>query len=261
MKLNEGYTEIDELEKLTTEIILYFSNKNYMIVNRIYKRKNNNYNFNIDGEYLSNIIHNKNEYNLVNNIIENDLYVTWNENTKYSHFTNKPFLIKLKYPNKDFIENLNYNITTVNKNQDDNSINTEDAIRILKTSLGVAYRSTIIHELKHAYDYLISKGNFNKSKKSRIYHKTYKSNLNSDMDFKQYEDYLNLPHEYQARFSQYISSISTFIKSRIVKNNFMVLFKEFKNSDIIKFNYIKDPKDKKKLIKSLYKYWYLKNKE
>lgn len=254
MNLNEGYKETDELDKLATEIITYFANKNFSIVNRIYKRKNNNYSFNVDGDYLNNIVNNKNDYKLVNNLIENNLYFSWNDNTIYSYFTYKPFQIKIKYPNKNFIETLNYHISLLHKDPDDNSISKEDAIRALKTSLGVAYRSTIIHELKHAYDYLISKGNFDKDKRSKLYYKKY--NHDHEMTPEQYQEYLNLPHEYQARFSQFLSHINYELKK-----DFNYILYVFKNSNIIKYNRINDPKDKKRLIKALYKYWYLKQNE
>lgn len=67
--IKEGYKEIDELDNLTTEIISYFANKNFPIVNGTNKIKNNNHHFNLDGDYLNNIIKNKTQYNLINNII------------------------------------------------------------------------------------------------------------------------------------------------------------------------------------------------
>lgn len=252
--IKEGYKEIDELDNLTTEIISHFANKNFPIVNRIHKRRNNNYNFNLDGDYLNNIIKNKTQYNLINNIIDNNLYISWFDNIKYSHFNNKPFQIKLKYPNKNFIENLNYNISIADKDPDDNSISKENAIRILKTSLGVAYRSVIIHELEHAYDHLISKGNFDKDKKSKNFYK--KWNQDTDINSEQFQEYLNLPHEYKARFSEFLSD-----NKYQFKKDFNHILNLFKNNNKMKYNRIINDKDKKKLIKNLYKYWYIKQNE
>jgi hypothetical protein len=122
-------------------------------------------------------------------------------------------------------------------------------------------KNIVIHELQHAYDDFRSKKKYDTDKRSKNYYEKYKEYFenkdeNKKMTPEQYKEYLNLPHEYWARFTDYADSkgIDFFKKENINK-----IIKDFMKSDIIEMDQIEKYKDKKILLKTLYKYWYLVN--
>lgn len=251
--LAEGYREANEINDLATDIILFVAEKNFPLVNRISKRKNENYFFNTDTFDISEIKTNG-QYPLLGTLLKSDLTFFFKENISNSFFSPKHFTIYIKHPTDDFIRILHSNIDVYENNKDpeDNSFDKDMCFRILKTSLGVAYRSIIIHELQHAFDYMRSKGKYVDDKLSKSYYGKYTHDfydVNYKMTPEQYLKYLNMPHEYWARLSEYINSTTK------LNRDFDTLFRDFKDSNIIKFDKINSPKDRNKLIKALYKVW------
>lgn len=241
--IKEGYKDVDELNNIANNVIKEFSEKNYNLIYYIIK----------------------NDYSLI-------LTSYLNFNTKINFYTKELDIIfkynKSKNNNKAEYNEHNNTITIYNtfkivdeiknlfKYRSNKNISKEDAIKLFYLSCE-DIKGSLVHELQHALDNIKSNGNYTKNKKTKEYFKN-KQRLNLS-DNELIEDYLNLPHEYWARFSQYILKHKNLINSRLVKNNFIELFNNFKKSDIIHFNSIKDQKDKKILIKALYKYWYLKH--
>ena len=253
--IKEGYKEIDELNLLATDIIINFANKNYPMIARI--QRGGEYYFNNDMISIDDMIFDKEKYKILKNFIsdKNDpIVIIFDKNIRNSNFDNQHNIIRIKYDN-EFNELINYYIKNTDKNPEDNTISTNDKIRILKTAIGVVYRSDIIHELQHAYDFFISNKKYNKNKKSLNYYSKYKDyfkDQNIKITPEQYKEYLDLPHEYWARFSEFISDTYIF-KNKPFDN----ILDKFKKSTIIRY-YDLNQNSKKKLIKALYKYWYLK---
>lgn len=254
--LNEGHREVHEIDNLTTEIIQFLAEENFPLVNRIAKRNEKNYFFYTDIFDISEVKP-KNQYKFLETLLKYDLTFSFQENIRNSFFnpiSQNRFIIYIKHPTQDFIHTLNYNIDAAKERRDpdDNSFSEEDCVRILKTSLGVAYRNDIIHELQHAFDFFKSDGKYTNDKLSKSYYQKYKPDhydLNYEKTPEEYLAYLNLPHEYWARLSEYVNSTTK------LNRDFDTLFDDFKKSNIIRFNQINSPKDKAKLIKALYKVW------
>ena len=90
-------------------------------------------------------------------------------------------------------------------------------------------------------------------KKSKAYYNKYKidiDNPNYKYIDEQYQIYLILPHEYWARFSQFLK-----LPIAYKKLSFQEVLKIFKESNIINFDKINRKNDRKRLLVSLYKYW------
>lgn len=85
--------------------------------------------------------------------------------------------------------------------------------------------SVLIHELQHIVDNHRSKGKFDDDPRSNAYYKKYSGS--SDFDTERAFQYLNLPHEYWARFSQFIKKINFLDKSDQVK--------KYSPRDLLKF--------------------------
>lgn len=69
--------------------------------------------------------------------------------------------------------------------------------------------SSILHELQHAYDSWRSGGKYTSDKKSREYYKKYNGN-DTELSNQQYDKYMKLQHEINARFAQAIKEIDFF---------------------------------------------------
>lgn len=204
--IKEGYKEADELDKLATEIITFFTEKNYPIVNRINKRSNKenvkDYYFNFNMVNIEDAIIKKEIYNELEDFISirnRPLWIIISDNIKYSHYSGNENIIRLKNQEYKFKELLDYHIKVAPKDPDDNSINADYAKRIIRSILGTLYRSTLVHELQHAYDHFRSNGKYTNDKKSRNYYKNFNAMVD-DMSNKNFLKYLKLPHEYWARF-------------------------------------------------------------
>lgn len=118
-----------------------------------------------------------------------------------------------------FVKEDPYTITKFNeyiKKWDYN--NTEDILRDISNNMNKSYHSHLLHELQHAYDdwrsnnKAIRDKSYDYKSNTELYNKYTKNlNLNQNMkeeelDFiaKHHKEYLNLPHEVDARFTQAI---------------------------------------------------------
>lgn len=130
----------------------------------------------------------------------------------------------------------------------------EDAFTMLNNQ-GKAMASTLLHELQHAYDHYRSEGKFNKvdPEKSEKLDQAFKTDqkLGQERLNQLYKDYMNLPHEVWARFSQAIDALES--KNMIQGQDFNKVKEEFEKV----MDGYKDLKDKmkKRILKTLYKYW------
>lgn len=123
--------------------------------------------------------------------------------------------------------------------------------KIIKAGNELKIKSALVHEIQHAYDDYRSEGMYSTGKRSSKYDKRFGGDTGTTEN--NYSDerlraYLNLPYEYWARFSQFISNID--IKSF---ENFNLLWNEF-GKGFEGYGYL-SPNDKKRIARSLYKYW------
>ena len=127
--------------------------------------------------------------------------------------------------------------------------------------------STLIHELQHAYDYWRSKGNYTSLKKSRDYFNKYASKDGS-YDEVQYNRYMKLQHEINARFAQAIDKTNFYSRNMEDKslprgykiiNDINDVIKDFKDT-FYGFE-LMTPKVKERLLNRVIKmYWEVKEK-
>jgi hypothetical protein len=116
-------------------------------------------------------------------------------------------------------------------------------------------RDTIAHELQHAYDSWRSKRMYVANKTVAKYRADYPDE-NAPITPQQYKDYLRLPHEINARFTETIKNLKLIVKNSDGSFD-MVPFDKLKKEFEIKFegfNVIK-PKMASSLIKRLYTYY------
>jgi len=255
--INEGYREVNELVKLADLIIKKIAELNINIV-KYYLNRNKNFErfylmdlsydlfmdnkelvdqFNIIKPFIERIL-NKPEYDITINFV-----LTENLTAKGSYSKNRenPY-INLYHDDKSF----KYFLKIVNNTGE---FTVDKLVKVLNQTT----KTTLVHELQHAFDDFKSKAKFDTDKKSIEYYKNKANKTNIDNEL--LSQYLNLPHEYWARFSEYISSKNDNYLKNIGIHKF---FDDFKSSEIIELNKIDDIKDRKKLLKALYKYWYLK---
>ena len=128
-------------------------------------------------------------------------------------------------------------------------------INALDIVMGANIRSTLIHELQHAYDDWRSGGKYDRNKRTADYRKTYSTDTLSggDVTFspEHWAKYVQLPHEYWARFSQTVRDI--FMFPAAYEKPFPDIQKKFVEK-FPGYKLMQEP-DKKRLLKALYKYW------
>lgn len=119
----------------------------------------------------------------------------------------------------------------------------------VKQAFSRLYGKNLLHELQHAYDAFRSKNLYAKDKRSKKYYKKLKNPQSNSLSDKEMDNlYLSLPHEYWARFSEFIGSI--FFAGKPSFSVYLKVFKEnFEGWDVLKNS------DKIRLIKALYKYY------
>jgi hypothetical protein len=255
----EGYKEHDEMDKLTTEIIKYFAEKNIATVNRFLKK--NIISFNYDFALIDEIA-NVNNYSIIADFIRNsnvsielDHNVKLNSKADYSS-QNKQIKIYISNDNEDSKNNLNSIITPYLN--DDKQVEYEDSFKIIKTFLGVSYRNDILHELQHAYDDYRSDNKYRTDKESIKYYKDVKSGIykeDSKMTPEEFKIYSSLPHEYWARFSESLNDLHYDIRSK--NKSFNDIYNRFKTT-IRGWENI-SPDNQKRVLKALYGYYNLIN--
>jgi hypothetical protein len=275
--IEEGYREADELILLTTDIITYFGNANWFTLKQIAKEeKFTRYNLDFQNNNIK-----------LYEIVETINKVAVRDNTKYSdnikkfigsagvtiHFVTNiassglysKSISQMEFgnttiPRKDNRIYINLNDGKFIKSLEhegifEYSFTPEEFQEMLKKALTAGLKDTIVHELQHAYDDFISNGKYASDKRSKKYYanNTYNSfDPESKMSDKQYEQYLNLPHEYWARFSEALASIDV----RPDLDDFNSVFNDFKYSFAGYETLL--PNAKKRILNSLYKFYVLK---
>ncbi len=267
--LFEGLAEERALDRFANDILIYVSecllkNNEY----GIYKRENDDYYRIYSNVFVikpNTLVHFENYSDSVKNfIIKSGIRIFFTTETQesgtkgYYIAPNNIFLVYQIDDFKDIWQMLNGKYISFG----DHVLTKVENLDIY-SKLFYKFQSTILHELKHAYDYYVSKGNLTNSKRWRKHVEILK-NLPQDVTKRTFTDmnrkttsYLKLPHEISARFSQALGKI-TFDKYDDTwtdrnKKDFKDVFKDFK----IKFenwNVLTDQM-KRILIKRLYKYW------
>ena len=257
MELNEGYTEITELEKLSIEIVQFFADKNSDFIKRIINGLDSKEYFNYESGFIYDIVPDKSIYPVLKDFIDKtDINIRFIDNFSSSgvfipNGRKSGGEIWLKIEDyTEFITEIGYGIEFYNLK---NEWSVEKATQLLRITLGSEIRSILIHELQHAYDDFRSNGNYAHDKKSNNYYKnlSYKP-LSPDavMDDKTRQIYLTLPHEYWARFSE-------FTTKRYMGGSFEQILATFKQT-FSGYNLFSD-NVKNRLQKALYKFWDEKN--
>lgn len=120
--------------------------------------------------------------------------------------------------------------------------------KIVESSKKCGIKSALVHEIQHAYDDYRSGGKYSINKRTERYINKYGSGNYDDTSDERMKAYLNLPQEYWARLSQFISNND--IKSY---GDFNLLWNKFRD-EFEGFEHLSND-DIKRLSKSLYKYW------
>lgn len=136
-------------------------------------------------------------------------------------------------------------------------------MRVINSFLEGLYKkeliSTLIHELQHAIDNFRSGGKYDSDKRSREYYAKARTGEytpageEGPMKPGQYEEYLQLPHEYWARFSQFVNDVRWKHKRRLLDQTpsdlLRILRLKFKG-----WNQLSGP-DKRRIIKATINYY------
>lgn len=247
--INEGYREVRELDRLATDIITWYANANASMINRIHKKGFELLYFNEDMVSLK-AAANPEDYTILKDFINNSgiYFMLDSEISAKGYFQQFLKKITINTLNNEFVNNLQHQLKHIQSDSETGKINSSDATNILKIAMGVGFRGTIIHELQHAYDSMISDGKYVHDAKSQKYYKTINSqtdDLDSDMSDDERNRYLGLPHEYWARFSEIVNK-ENFLQLDVhaAVSKFQREFIGWKNINLA---------GKKRLIKSLYK--------
>lgn len=253
--INEGYREAKELDALATKIVQYFADVNYPIVNKLSKMEHWNMNDLVlrRDDYRIHEFYDPNKFVILQDFLKTNLtiYFSLSLNSEGVFITSNNS-IQIKLRSKPFYNNLKYQLQYVTKDPEDGSISEDESKRVLRTAMGVAFRSVIIHELQHAYDNYVSKGKYTSDKKSEKYYKNKQYDgftIGSMMSPEERKVYLTLPHEYWARFSETVSQLS--IGSKYM-NNMQDLVDEFRGR-FDGWHLFRDS-EQKRLLKAFYKY-------
>ena len=252
--LTEAYNAVDEIKDLTTDVILYFAKQNFPLIARLNRRGIHQNFIHFNNEYMgiNPQMIDINKYKVLRSFINSgSCYIQFvtgiNVNGSYGNGR-----IEINMNRKEFIENLTYTMGIADRHPDDNTISAEDAYRIIRVGIGVAFRSTLMHEIRHAYDDFISKSNYANDKKSLKYYKNKTDDPtapNYTMSPEEHKIYLTLPHEYWARFTQTIHDIN---KSKPFNDFFNEFKRNIKGWDLLTQN------NRERLGKAAYRYWDLK---
>lgn len=238
--LNEGQTEVNEIYLLADQIIEFFAKRN----DKFYKEiKEDGY---IE-DYLVKMVFNPSKYKtLIPFISQFDLLIQFNKdenrNIKGEFSMNSDTYepsasIIINTNNKWFESNIEMGYDKYKDNE----------YEILKYGLSKTFRSSIAHELQHAYDYFRSEGKFSKSKQSaEFYKQVNKDNILDGFSPEAEKMYNNLPHEQWARFTETMEEL-------VFDGGFKDVLNQFKDK-YRNFNALSE-KDKNRLIKALYVYY------
>lgn len=118
----------------------------------------------------------------------------------------------------------------------------------IKEVIDHLYKNLIVHELQHAYDSFRSKGKYKSDQLSKKFYGELKKDPKNYISTKEGKEiYLMLPHEYWARFSQFISKIvNPYFEFHPLLKKFEKEFDGYSNLP---------QKDRQRLLKALHKYF------
>lgn len=154
---------------------------------------------------------------------------------------------------------LNYKTQFINDLNDDKNTGGLTSGILWYSKFYYKFHSILLHELQHAYDDYISKGKVFNKKNDDIGEaiRNINDKTNNDLVFEIYKNYLNLPHEINARFAQAIQKTRMWnLKEETwdkIINDFKLCFKDFK-SNFVGWNVL-DEKYKKRITNRVYKLW------
>lgn len=256
--IQESYKEVDELDELTTDIIIYFAKHNKNGIRKVHDDRTMRFEFITDTATLLQCVDDLDKYKVLYEFInEVTLKIFFDNSTKNYYYSSDKKCIYLGtqpgYASDWFNNNIIYFFDHFNIDPDE-YITTDECYKIARTSLGVGYRSIILHELQHALDHFKSDGKYHSDKKSKKYYKELKhdpADPNSpDMTPEEYDIYLTLPHEYWARFSEWLSNMN------FINKDFKHIFNIFRQT-FTGYNLL-DEKHKRIMQRALYNYWDMK---
>jgi len=258
MELNEDYADINEIDILAGDIIEYFTKSNLGFLKDFTEGLGTNViNLKVSNCVISSDITDIKKYDSLWRFLrEFGLEISF---VKYlngalgiwKRIDENRGIIELKLDESKFIEKVKWYIQANNLNEKWSDTN---AIQILRFIFN-DFKSTLIHEIQHAYDDFRSGGRYRLDKKSKNYYSNLKYDANkegsrqTDLERSKYYD---LPHEYWARFSQYVNKWKPGFNQSFDKifENFKMFFVGYDNLS---------ENNKKRLQKALYKFWDEKN--
>lgn len=213
--LDEGYREIQELSMLADDIINYFSKQNAETMFAKIKQdgeltKRNILFPNVSLKKLSSIVEDLSKYTrkIQDFITVFNVKILFNPYPyRGGSYNSSIQLIKINYPHKKYINAMHtYKVINFDNTVTDEVI--DNPVERMKKIMHSSLKDTIIHELQHAYDSYRSNDKYGTDKKSKEYYSARKKERSNDNDTPSLSPteirniYLNLPHEYWARFSQ-----------------------------------------------------------
>lgn len=256
LNLSEGYREAKDLERLAGDILWFMAKQNIKMIHRILRRgmeamEFDQMNFEVRECHL-----NWDKYaNIRDFIVRSRLQVRLTRDipVRGRYANAKPPFIELKYNTPGFMDELESTIMKLEARSDGA---TDDAIYIaLGSDMSRCFRSTLMHELQHAFDDWVSGGNYNSDNKSKKYYDRRQERNADNSGEKMSKDerniYLTLPHEYWARFTQAAS------QAGYLPTDWEELLGDFKEA--LGGWKLLSPNHQKRLIKAFYKYCTLHN--
>ena len=234
--INETYRSVQELKKLTDDILYEVASKNYPDYQR-----NNTFGY-IYGIHLGDM--DATRYREIGDFVENHnvqvYFIPYKKsdvdiNTK----TKGTYLLPSVTNKKDYKTgfgreiNVYYNYNEM-KNAVDNMLKEKDAegknfnVTDIYSKFSSRLHMTLLHELQHAYDEYRSKGMAFQSKQSLSFEKKYPQKAATDTkmeelaELNKFKSYSNLPHEIWARFTQAVTKVSFFDVDMDISENYFI---------------------------------------
>lgn len=250
--LQEGYPEIQELNAIANEIILEFARLNSYLIPHLLD-KEINYDSIVLEEDFTHTGEIKGEFPKLQKFLDKPIIIVFVTNipNKLGSYESGRVqkVIRINNHNDIFLEELKDTIVDVKNylGEHGGELNRNESEDLLGRCLRVAFKSTLVHELRHAYDDFISNSKFITDKKSKKYYEKYGDNgENEKMSPEQRQIYLTLPHEYWVRFTQAVLGVSIWDDFDKVKKVFIRLIKGW---DLLSL------KHQKRLLKALWLYY------
>lgn len=238
--ITEGVKEQFELRNLTNKVLAEFA---YLNTFNFIQTEKLNYTIKFKSLQLNDLSFNEGEFVTLRDFIfaKPNLKITI-EGIESSNITGHFWGDKI---NEILIELPNENIRKyIQTHKLPDTKDSYDNFLYLKKLLTDICNSALLHELQHAYDNFRSGGKYMTDKKSNYYYK------NLDILKNRYKKYLNLPHEYWARFAQ--ATTNLYLRKDETLGTFLEQFK----MNMVGWNQL-PLKDKKRILRAVSQYYYL----